>query len=167
MHTFNALSGASCPAHDCLKATAAKMPHMQCGHMFPLMLWCALHLRLAAGLPCSSSLLFSFVHIFLSLGAPAIWQAPYLCETTHLPSFCFNLHGSSSEGMLRSAGSHARPLLRLLRVHRQAGPLRCFGTASPEQQLEDKLRGSIDGVQHVKVSTSHNLRALMRAAVCS
>ena len=50
--------------------------------------------------------------------------------------------------MLRSAGSHTRALLR------RGGLVRslCFGTVSPEQQLEDKLRGSIDGVQSVKVS---------------
>ena len=29
---------------------------------------------------------------------------------------------------------------------------RCLSSASPEAQLEDKLRGSLRGVQHVKVS---------------
>ena len=75
-----------------------------------------------------------------------------IVETAHPPSRCgkVNVGSSGYKGMLRSAGSHARPLLRL---HTS---WRCFGTESPEQQLENKLRGLIDGVQHVKVSKLHN-----------
>ena len=71
---------------------------------------------------------------------------------THLRSI-FSVESPFCTGMLRSAGSHARPLLKL------RTSWRCFGTASPEQELEDKLRGSIDGVQHVKVSNHRILQA--------
>jgi hypothetical protein len=46
---------------------------------------------------------------------------------------------------------------------------RCLSSASPEAQLEDKLRGSLGGVQHVKVSCrQHDPRAcLVRARACT